>query len=89
MRLLLSLVMVLLLGACAGPKYTVDDGRAVNEELLMFIAIAIAIFGMAHSVGIHYLEGKLWVAILCAQAIPYLSALIGATIAARAGETAG
>ncbi len=34
MRLLLSLVMVLLLGACAGPKYTVDDGRAVNEELL-------------------------------------------------------
>ena len=27
-------VLALLLGACAGPKYTVDDGRKVNEELL-------------------------------------------------------
>ena len=26
--------LALLLGACAGPKYTVDDGRKVNEELL-------------------------------------------------------
>jgi hypothetical protein len=31
----------------------------------------------------------LWIAILCAQAIPYLSALIGARIAARAGERSG
>jgi len=37
----------------------------------------------------HYIEGKLWVAILAAQAIPYVSALIGATVAARAGERAG
>lgn len=26
--------LALLLGACAGPKYTVDDGRKVNEEFL-------------------------------------------------------
>ena len=62
---------------------------AVTEELLMFIAIALGIGGMAHAVGINYLEGKLWIAILCAQAIPYLSALIGAWIAARAGEKSG
>jgi hypothetical protein len=34
MRNLLSLLICLLLAACAGPKYTVDDGRAVNETLL-------------------------------------------------------
>jgi exo-beta-1,3-glucanase (GH17 family)/cellulose synthase/poly-beta-1,6-N-acetylglucosamine synthase-like glycosyltransferase len=62
---------------------------AVTEELLMFIAIALGIGGMAHAVGINYLEGKLWVAILCAQAIPYASALIGAWIAGRAGEASG
>ncbi len=56
---------------------------AVREELLMFIAILLAIYGMLHSIGINYLEGKLWIAILCAQAIPYLSALIGARIAWR------
>jgi hypothetical protein len=37
----------------------------------------------------HYIEGKLWVAILAAQAIPYVSALIGASVAARSGEKAG
>jgi len=62
---------------------------AVNEELLMFIAIVVGIFGMLHAVGFNYLEGKLWIAILCAQAIPYLSALIGATVAARSGERTG
>ena len=62
---------------------------AVQEELLMFIAIALGIFGMLHAVGINYLEGKLWIAILSAQAIPYLSALIGAWVAWRAGEKAG
>ena len=62
---------------------------AVNEELLMFIAIMLGIFGMLRAVGINYLEGKLWIAILCAQAIPYLSALIGAGIAAQAGEKSG
>ena len=41
---------------------------------------------MLHAVGINYLEGKLWIAILSAQAIPYASALIGAWVAWRAGE---
>ncbi len=36
-----------------------------------------------------YREGKLWIAILAAQAIPYIAALIGATVAGRAGETTG
>ncbi|OYU46406.1 MAG: hypothetical protein CFE44_02290 [Burkholderiales bacterium PBB4] len=31
---LLALLALLLLAACAGPQYTVDDGRKVNEELL-------------------------------------------------------
>ena len=62
---------------------------AVQEELLMFIAIALAVFGMLRAVGIHYLEGKLWIAILCAQVIPYFSALIGAWVAWRAGEKSG
>ena len=34
MRLFLSILVLLLLGACAGPKYTVDDGRKVDEVLL-------------------------------------------------------
>jgi exo-beta-1,3-glucanase (GH17 family)/cellulose synthase/poly-beta-1,6-N-acetylglucosamine synthase-like glycosyltransferase len=80
---------------------------AVTEELLMFIAIGLAIVGMlnlpnllnAWVTGIpelpesthltDYSEGKLWIAILCAQAIPYFSALIGAIVAGRAGEKSG
>jgi hypothetical protein len=34
MRSLFALIAVSLLAACAGPTYTVDDGRKVNEELL-------------------------------------------------------
>lgn len=34
MRILLTGLSTLLLCACAGPKYTVDDGRKVNEVLL-------------------------------------------------------
>ena len=37
MRLIFMLIVVSLLAACAGQKYTVDDGRAVNEELLRHI----------------------------------------------------
>jgi len=62
---------------------------AVQEELLMSVAISLGVFGMLRAVGINYLEGKLWIAILCAQVIPYLSALIGAWIAWRAGEQSG
>ncbi|HEX4481782.1 MAG TPA: glycosyltransferase [Rudaea sp.] len=62
---------------------------AVQEELLMFIAIGIGIFGMMQALGINYIEGKLWIAILCAQAIPYFSAIVSAMIAWRAGEKSG
>ena len=34
MRLFFSILVLMLLGACAGPKLTVDDGRKVDEELL-------------------------------------------------------
>ena len=80
---------------------------AVTEELLMFVAIVLAIIGMLNLPGVldrwvtgthelpdtlhltDYREGKLWIAILAAQAIPYFSALIGATVAGRAGEKSG
>lgn len=38
MRHLLVLLVACLLAACAGPKYTVDDGRKVNEVLLAHIS---------------------------------------------------
>jgi cellulose synthase/poly-beta-1,6-N-acetylglucosamine synthase-like glycosyltransferase len=62
---------------------------AVNEELLMFIALMLCIVGMLNAAGINYIEGKLWIAILAAQSIPYASALAGALVAARSGETVG
>ena len=62
---------------------------AVQEELLMFVAILIGIFGMMTALGINYIEGKLWIAILCAQSIPYFSAIVSAMIAWRSGEKAG
>ena len=34
MRILLVVMLAVLLSACAAPKYTVDDGRRVNEVLL-------------------------------------------------------
>ena len=80
---------------------------AVREELLMFIAIMLAIAGMFGLPGLldhwingaaeppgtrhltDYSEGKLWIFILAAQAVPYFSALIGALVAARSGEKSG
>jgi hypothetical protein len=59
-----------------------------REELLMALALGLAVYGMIRTFGGTYIEGKLWVAILCAQAIPYLSALIGAWVAHRSGEAA-
>ena len=61
---------------------------SVREELLMFIALLACIIGMIYSNGINYTEGKLWIAILAAQAIPYASALIGAWIAHKSTEAA-
>ena len=53
----------------------------VREELLMSVALILAIVGMAINFGAHYIEGELWMVILGAQAIPYLSALVGALVA--------
>jgi hypothetical protein len=53
----------------------------VREELLMSIALILAIVGMGINFGSHYIEGELWMVILGAQAIPYLSALVGALVA--------
>jgi hypothetical protein len=62
---------------------------SVTEELLLFLALMAGIVGMINSIGINYVEGKLWIAILGAQAIPYASALIGAWVAHRSGEAVG
>ncbi|HJU25611.1 MAG TPA: glycosyltransferase family 2 protein, partial [Rhodanobacteraceae bacterium] len=59
---------------------------SVREELLMAIALALALAGMALDYGGQYLEGLLWMIILAAQAIPYISALIGALVAHRSRE---
>jgi hypothetical protein len=36
---------------------------------------------MAVNFGSRYIEGQLWMVILCAQALPYLSAVTGALVA--------
>jgi exo-beta-1,3-glucanase (GH17 family)/cellulose synthase/poly-beta-1,6-N-acetylglucosamine synthase-like glycosyltransferase len=59
---------------------------SVREELLMFLALLACIFGMINSNAITYTEGKLWIGILAAQAIPYASALIGAWVAHQSNE---
>ncbi len=55
----------------------------VREEGFMAIALALAVAGMAWRFGGSYIEGVLWMIILGAQAIPYLSALAGAWVAHR------
>ncbi|HWG11462.1 MAG TPA: glycosyltransferase [Rhodanobacteraceae bacterium] len=59
---------------------------SVREELLMAIALLMAIGGMMLNYGGRYLEGQLWMVILAAQAIPYVSALIGAWVAHRSRD---
>ncbi len=58
----------------------------VREEGLMAIALALAVSGMAFSFGASYIEGVLWMIILGAQAIPYVSALAGAWVAHRSAS---
>ncbi|WP_298192759.1 glycosyltransferase [Metallibacterium sp.] len=62
---------------------------SVREELFMVIGLTTAIVGMVLLFGSKYEESKLWVAILVAQSIPYLAALIGAWLAHREGERVG
>jgi len=61
----------------------------VREEGLMAIALLCAVIGMALHYGTSYVESMLWMFILTAQSIPYVSALAGAWIAHRAGDEAG
>jgi exo-beta-1,3-glucanase (GH17 family)/glycosyltransferase involved in cell wall biosynthesis len=61
----------------------------VREELLMAVALACCVVGMGLRFGTHYVEGTLWMFILAAQAIPYVSAVVGAWIAHKAGDKAG
>jgi exo-beta-1,3-glucanase (GH17 family)/glycosyltransferase involved in cell wall biosynthesis len=61
----------------------------VREELLMAIALVGCIVGMGLRFGTSYVEGTLWMFILAAQSIPYVSAVIGAWIAHKAGDKAG
>jgi len=60
-----------------------------REELLMAVALLLCIVGMAEAFGTRYIEGTMWMIILAAQSIPYLSAVAGAWIAHRAGNKAG
>jgi hypothetical protein len=61
----------------------------VREEGLMAIALLLAVIGMGMHYGTSYVESVLWMFILGAQSIPYVSALAGAWIAHRAGDEAG
>ena len=61
----------------------------VREELLMALALMLCIVGMVEAFGTRYVEGTLWIIILAAQSIPYLSATIGAWVAHKAGDKAG
>ena len=61
----------------------------VREEFLMAIALVGCIVGMGMRFGTSYVEGTLWMFILGAQSIPYVSAVIGAWIAHKAGDKAG
>ena len=59
---------------------------AVREETLIFTALMLSIVAMVHAWGFDFIETRLWIAILTAQSLPYLSAMIVAMIAERAGE---
>lgn len=58
----------------------------VREEGLMVVAFVIAIVGFIDRMGTHNYEALLWIGVLAAQAIPYLSSLACAAIAARDAE---
>ncbi|HET8764518.1 MAG TPA: glycosyltransferase family 2 protein [Rhodanobacter sp.] len=59
----------------------------VREEMLMAVALILCIIGMAHAYGTRYIEGTLWMFILGAQSVPYLSAMFGAWIAHKSGDS--
>jgi hypothetical protein len=60
---------------------------AVREESLLFAALTLCALGIAVVIGTEWLEVRLWIAILLAQSLPYLSAMASAWVSANAGET--
>jgi exo-beta-1,3-glucanase (GH17 family)/cellulose synthase/poly-beta-1,6-N-acetylglucosamine synthase-like glycosyltransferase len=59
---------------------------AVREELALLTALWLALAGIHFSAGHEQPEARLWMAILAAQSLPYLSAVLTALISSRAGE---
>jgi len=59
---------------------------AVREELLLLVALLVAMFGVRFGLDLQQVETRLWLAILAAQSIPYLCAVVTATIARGSGE---
>jgi exo-beta-1,3-glucanase (GH17 family)/cellulose synthase/poly-beta-1,6-N-acetylglucosamine synthase-like glycosyltransferase len=57
--------------------------NVVREEGLMFAALALGAAGMVWRYGTGHREAMLWIAILGAQALPYLASLASAAISAR------
>jgi hypothetical protein len=57
--------------------------------MLMVFGLALAVTGMAKAFGTSYLESILWMFILSASSIPYVSATVGAWIAHKSGDAAG
>ena len=100
LRALLPLLVLIAIGVAlffGGALDRFDPHRIAQEEAELRTAITthpwLAAFSqvglMINSSGINYVEGRLWIAILAAQAIPYASALVGAWVAHRSGDAVG
>ena len=59
---------------------------AVREEMLLACALLLSVFGVLAEYGTTSLEANLWMAILAAQSLPYLSAAACTSVSAFAGE---
>jgi len=62
---------------------------AVREESLMFVALMLLIVALIQHIGTQWFEGNLWMIILAAQSLPYLSAMICSAVSAFSGERSG
>jgi hypothetical protein len=62
---------------------------AVREEGLMFVALMLLILALVQHIGTQWFEGNLWMTILAAQSLPYLSAMICSAVSAFSGERSG
>lgn len=63
------------------PKYEkqgalISGLRTIQQELLMLILLGFAIWQMSNVEHFDNLSGKLWIAILSVQAVPYVATLI-------------